>query len=66
VAGREARVLGPVESPIARIKRRHRWQVILKAQTSTLLHDVLNAARQSFAAEKGTQAAIDVDPADML
>ncbi|MBM4048507.1 MAG: primosomal protein N', partial [Planctomycetes bacterium] len=66
IAGRVARVLGPAEAPIAQLKRRHRWQVILKAQTSTLLHDLLKQAQPSFAAEKGAQVAIDIDPADML
>ena len=33
-------VIGPAESPIARIKARHRWQLLLKGKDARAVHDL--------------------------
>ncbi|MBW2592380.1 MAG: primosomal protein N' [Deltaproteobacteria bacterium] len=62
-------VLGPVESPITRIAKYHRWQILLKNQNIRILQKFV---RQLFADNKntlnrpGVRLAIDVDPVFML
>ncbi len=63
------RVLGPAPAPIERIKRRYRWQVMLKSRELKPLRAAIAAMR----AEVGPSAerddiylAIDIDPVRML
>jgi primosomal protein N' (replication factor Y) len=65
-----AELLGPSESPIARINRRSRWQVLLRTRTRAPLRWLLShlrprlGARGSGAAQ--TTAIVDVDPQSLL
>jgi primosomal protein N' (replication factor Y) len=63
LAGR-VEILGPAEAPIARVKNRHRWQILLKGKDSRALHVVAEAllARRF----RGVEIKIDVDPMDFL
>ena len=58
-------VLGPAEAPIARIKGRHRWQLLLMGKDSQALHtlvkDVLAGAKQ-----KELEIKVDVDPMNFM
>ena len=74
-AGREAsaahgqgvEVLGPAESPIARLRGRYRQQILLKHREAGAVWRV--AERVSAAAEKlpsAVRATLDVNPVDML
>ena len=58
-------VLGPAEAPIARIKGRHRWQLLLMGKESRTLHavvkDVLTGAGQ-----KNLDIKVDVDPMNFM
>ena len=66
-------VLGPVEAPIARIRGRFRWQILLKSADRPSLHAVARAA-QAFKGgasdaprpPKDIRILIDVDPQSML
>jgi len=65
--GRDA-VLGPAPPPLARLRGRHRWQVLLRARDVRALRDL---ARMAHAARPATRRAhvrlaIDVDPYSML
>ena len=62
--GRPVSVLGPAEAPIARIKGRRRWHVIIKAPRVSLLHDALRAVDRRRV--KGTHVIVDVDPVALL
>jgi primosomal protein N' (replication factor Y) len=58
-------VLGPAEAPIARIKGRHRWQLLLMGKDSRALHtlvkDILAGTKQ-----KGLEIKVDVDPMNFM
>jgi primosomal protein N' (replication factor Y) len=63
------RILGPAPAPIERIKRRYRWQVILKAQELNAMRAALSAMRAEtadLAADANVHVIIDVDPINML
>ncbi|MDD5775946.1 MAG: primosomal protein N', partial [Candidatus Omnitrophica bacterium] len=58
-------VLGPAEAPLARIKGRHRWQLLLRGTESRTLHalirEVLAGAKPS-----GLEIKVDVDPMNFM
>jgi primosomal protein N' (replication factor Y) len=58
-------VLGPAEAPIARIRGRHRWQLLLMGKDSRALHtlvkDLLAGTKQ-----KGLEIKVDVDPMNFM
>lgn len=59
-------ILGPAPAPIARLKGRHRWHVLVKAPPGSALSRVLGDALTSL---RGTAQAIitaDVDPLDLV
>ncbi|MCF8063594.1 MAG: primosomal protein N', partial [Deltaproteobacteria bacterium] len=62
-------VLGPVEAPIARIKGKHRWQVLVKGARVERLHRFLDRV-EAFSARLtrgvGVKVIVDVDPYQML
>lgn len=58
-------LLGPIESPLARLKGRSRWQLLLRAPTSQLVRAALRRALQTPV--RGTlRVSVDVDPVSML
>ncbi len=63
------RILGPAPAPIERIKRRYRWQVVLKAQELNEMRAALSAMRAetaAAAADANVHIIINVDPINML
>lgn len=67
--GRSLEVLGPVPAPIARIKGRYRWQLLLKGENSRLIHlatAVVQQAERALTLGTGVQIVLDVDPVDMI
>ncbi len=63
------RVLGPAPAPIERIKRRYRWQVMVKSQSLPAMRQALAAMRAEIAplAERcEVRLMINVDPVNML
>jgi primosomal protein N' (replication factor Y) len=67
-AGKEMRVLGPAPAPLARIKDRHRWQVLVKARSRPEARDVLDLAlaRVEAAGVSSRALTIEVDPINLM
>ncbi|MBI5606272.1 MAG: primosomal protein N' [Deltaproteobacteria bacterium] len=62
-------LLGPVSAPIAKIKGRYRWQMLLKGENSRILHQaamMIRQAEKDLSQGKGVQIILDMDPVDML
>jgi primosomal protein N' (replication factor Y) len=67
--GAGLRVLGPVEAPIPRLRGKYRWQLLVKARGSRILHDFLREVRGAsykILKSSGVSMIIDVDPYQML
>ena len=67
--GKEIRVLGPVESPIAKIRGKYRWQFLFKCVSSKLLRLLLTEVERLCANDlrsNGVNFLIEVDPYHML
>jgi primosomal protein N' (replication factor Y) len=65
----ELRVLGPAPAPIERIKRRYRWQVLVKSRQLRTMRSVLARMRAEigpYADRQQVSLAIDIDPVRML
>lgn len=63
------RVLGPAPAPIERIKRRYRWQVMVKSMELKELRDALATMRMAVARiadRSAVRVMIDIDPINML
>ena len=63
------RVLGPAPAPIERIKKRYRWQVMVKSENLTALRTALSAMQTTLARrarEADVHLSIDIDPVRML
>lgn len=62
-------LLGPVAAPIAKIKGRYRWQMLLKGEDIRIVHQaaaMIHQAEKSLIQGTGVQIILDVDPMDML
>jgi primosomal protein N' (replication factor Y) len=61
-------LLGPVPAPIERIRNRHRYQILIKADRRSDIFDLLSAAHLlGGSLRNGTTAiSVDIDPMDML
>lgn len=63
-------LLGPAEAPLAKIKDRYRWHLLLKATSSRALHHCLKAAlaeaQQDREHLRAVRLSIDIDPVTFL
>lgn len=61
-------VLGPSPSPIARIKKRYRYQIILKYRHEPNLHAIIQKAMQKYAEDirKDLQITADMQPYQLM
>lgn len=62
-------ILGPAPSPIAKLRNRYRWRLLIRGQRTRTLHDLLNATLLKFKQLRMTSKValtIDVDPLDLL
>ena len=63
-------LLGPAETPIAKIKDRHRWHMLLKAASSRTLHqwlkDTLAETHQERDQLRAARVSVDIDPVTFL
>jgi len=59
-------VLGPVESPLARLRGRYRWQMLVKSSAGKVLREVSTAVLMRLKTPSGAKILFDVDPQDML
>jgi primosomal protein N' (replication factor Y) len=66
--GDSIRILGPAPAPLERVKRWHRYQLLVKAGSRTVLHQVLVALRGHLDGKKlgSTRVWVDVDPVSLL
>ncbi|MBC8421171.1 MAG: primosomal protein N' [Pseudomonadota bacterium] len=67
--GKEIRVLGPIEAPMARLKGKQRWQFLIKSRSVALMrHLLVDLERSSLKMLRanGVHLISDVDPYDML
>jgi len=62
-------VLGPAPQPLAKVRGRWRWHLLLKGTTAAKVHEVAQAAL-AWAATKERRSAVqmqvDVDPTEVL
>jgi primosomal protein N' (replication factor Y) len=58
-------LLGPAEAPIARLKGRHRWQLLVRGPDRRAVHAVARALGQ-VELPAGVRRAVDIDPVSTL
>ena len=63
--GEAADVLGPAPAPLARVRGKHRWQLLLRAADHGPLHRIGRALAQAHLIG-GVELALDVDPGALL
>ncbi len=63
--GGKAEVIGPAESPLARIRGRYRWQLLLKGKDSRSLH-LLAQRLMEETGRDGLEIQVDVDPVNFM
>jgi primosomal protein N' (replication factor Y) len=59
-------VLGPAECPLANLKGRSRWQLLLKSPDRKAIHAATRLLRPLAGPAAHTQVTLDVDPISML
>jgi primosomal protein N' (replication factor Y) (superfamily II helicase) len=66
--GRGARILGPATAPLARLKKEHRFQFLLKSPKRSVLTKLLSGAMAYCDAKEIPQTAVlvDMDPLSLL
>jgi primosomal protein N' (replication factor Y) (superfamily II helicase) len=66
--GKGLRVLGPATAPLARLKKEHRFQFLLKSQKRSLMTKLLSGAMAYCDAKEIPQTAVlvDVDPLSLM
>jgi primosomal protein N' (replication factor Y) len=66
--GKEVRVLGPATAPLARLKKEHRFQFLLKSRKRSVLTKLLSGALVYCDAKEIPQTAVlvDMDPISLL
>jgi primosomal protein N' (replication factor Y) len=67
--GKEIQVLGPAEAPIARLKGKYRWQILVKSRSVSLLQHFLaeiEGHSRKLLQASGVQLILDVDPYQMI
>jgi primosomal protein N' (replication factor Y) len=64
--GGRVELLGPVAAPLAKVRGRYRWQILLKSRRRDTLHGLLKAFRDTWQSPAGIRTNIDVDPVEMM
>ncbi len=63
--GNKVEIMGPTESPLAKIKGRYRYQMLLKSENTQALHQLTRELMQKM--EKSTvKVTVDVDPENFM
>ncbi len=63
--GEPADVLGPAPAPLAKLRGKHRWQLLLRARDHAPLHR-LGRALQETHGVAGVELSVDIDPIALL
>jgi primosomal protein N' (replication factor Y) len=58
-------IIGPVEAPLAKLRGRYRWHLLIKGQDIRLLHEAATMLRDQSGA-KGLTVKVDVDPMNFM
>ncbi len=67
--GKEIQILGPAEAPLAKLKGKYRWQILIKGRGTGLLHYFLKEVERhtkNMLRKSGVNMIMDVDPYQML
>ncbi|HWI40458.1 MAG TPA: primosomal protein N', partial [Verrucomicrobiae bacterium] len=59
-------ILGPAPSPLARIRGKFRWQLLLKSASRGEMHRLLACWKAEYGPPSGVRVNVDVDPVEML
>ncbi|MDZ4654617.1 MAG: primosomal protein N' [Coriobacteriia bacterium] len=59
-------VLGPAPAPIAKLKDRHRWHVLVKAPADAATSTVIAQALDAVSAPDGVTIVVDIDPVELV
>ncbi len=62
----DATVLGPAPAPVAQIRGRHRWHLLLKFADARTMQETLREGRELAKGPSGVRTLVDVDPMSML
>ena len=62
----QVEILGPAPAPIAKLRGRYRWQLLIKAKQISALLEFANIARELLPRSSKARLHIDVDPFNML
>lgn len=60
---------GPVRAPLARLRNRYRWRIIIKCNSIDKLTDILTIAEAEFRMKKGksdVELSMDINPSSMM
>jgi primosomal protein N' (replication factor Y) (superfamily II helicase) len=66
---RRAAILGPATAPLEKLRGRYRWQILLKARETRILHELVRPlldARGGGTHDRAVRLSADVDPYGML
>ncbi|MGD0277318.1 MAG: primosomal protein N', partial [Syntrophales bacterium] len=58
-------IIGPAEAPLAKLRGRHRWHLLLKGDHIRTIHEAAETLRE-IAISKGLAAKVDVDPMNFM
>lgn len=64
--GEGTEVLGPSPAPLARVRGRYRWQVLVKEIEELAARRALSNLLRTLAVPRDTKVLVDVDPVDLL
>ena len=62
----KVRILGPSPAPLAQIKGRYRWQLLLRGERVTHLQRLVHSLMEEGNRLKEVRVEVDVDPLSML
>ncbi len=63
---RGIRLLGPAPAFYAMLRKKHRWQMLIKGDSHKSLHGFLEKALKDYKAIRGVKMTIDIDPVNLL
>jgi len=67
--GSTAQILGPLRAPLAKIKNKYRWRIVIKCEESDKLIDVLTKVSDGYyskSAKNSVALSVDINPVNML
>jgi primosomal protein N' (replication factor Y) len=64
-SGNKVAIIGPAESPLAKIKGRYRWQMLLKSENANALHQLARELLHKMG-KSTVKITVDVDPENFM